>query len=270
MVHNKLNEIRNKVMQQNPLIHCITNPISINQCANALLAVGASPIMAEHPLEVSEITQTAGALLLNMGNITDVRMQSMEISANTAKINNIPFVIDTVGISCSVLRRKFANDIIEKYTPTLIKGNYSEITALYNTEYKSVGVDAHQKDENAVLQAAKAVAQKYGTIVLASGKKDIITDGKIAVFISNGTPRLASITGTGCMQGALCAAYLSAERSIWGCACGCAVMGIIGQKAESVNGSGSFLVKLMDELSLLDSSDIEKYLFMEVKSFEKA
>ncbi|MBP1553351.1 MAG: hydroxyethylthiazole kinase, partial [Oscillospiraceae bacterium] len=144
MIH-QINEIRKKTVDKNPLIHCITNPISINQCANGVLGVGARPMMAEHPLEVAEITQTADALVLNIANITDARMQSAKISAQTAQNNNIPFITDAVGVSCSALRRKFVNDFLESFTPTAIKGNYSEIYALFNDSYNSAGVDA---DEN--------------------------------------------------------------------------------------------------------------------------
>ena len=119
-------------MDKNPLIHCITNPISINQCANGVLAVGAIPIMAEHPLEAAEITQAADALVLNLANITDVRMQSMKISAQTAQKNNIPFIIDAVGVACSALRRNFVNGFLKEFKPAAIKGNYSEIYALYD------------------------------------------------------------------------------------------------------------------------------------------
>ena len=139
------NEIVNSVREKKPLVHCITNPISINQCANAVLAVGAKPIMAEHPKEVEEITNVADALVLNLGNITDARMESMLISAKTASENNIPFVVDAVGISCSALRRDYIKRII-KYKPKVIKGNYSEIKALYDSEYKSAGVDADFED----------------------------------------------------------------------------------------------------------------------------
>ena len=104
----KLNEVCGAVREKRPLIHCITNPISINQCANAILAAGARPIMAEHPAEVKEITETADALMLNLGSITDARMQSMEISLRAATEKGIPVVLDVVGTACSTLRREFA------------------------------------------------------------------------------------------------------------------------------------------------------------------
>ena len=101
------------VREKQPLIHCITNPISINQCANAILAIGARPIMAEHPLEVQEITETAAALMLNLGNITDARMLSMKTSHLAAKGKNIPVILDAVGIACSRLRRDYIAELLE-------------------------------------------------------------------------------------------------------------------------------------------------------------
>ena len=138
MIHS----IRSKVKECHPLIHCITNPISIHQCANAILAVGARPMMAEHPKEVREITESADALLLNLGNITDARMESMMISTKAAKQKGIPIVLDAVGVACSTLRRSFARELLKTVSPTVIKGNYSEISALYHEKYHSVGVDA--------------------------------------------------------------------------------------------------------------------------------
>ena len=123
-------DIRGAVRERSSLIHCITNPISINQCANAILAVGGRPIMAEHPREVSEITATAGALMLNLGNITDVRMAAMRLSARTAAEHGTPILLDAVGVACSRLRRDYACCLMEAVTPAVIKGNYSEINAL--------------------------------------------------------------------------------------------------------------------------------------------
>lgn len=266
----QINTIRKSVKIQNPLVHCITNPISINQCANAVLAVGARPMMAEHPDEVGDITATANSLVLNLGNITDARMKSMLISAEIADKNNIPFVIDLVGIACSELRRNFATKLLKNNVPTVIKGNYSEINALYNLEYKSAGVDAENLETEYISRVAVKLAQKYGTVVLASGKTDIITDGKKLVYINNGTPVLAEITGTGCMLGMLCGCYLSVCNNIYGAITACSVLGICGELAETDKGNGSFAVNLMDNISVLTDADIEKYLKTEEMKVEKA
>lgn len=293
MIHS----IQSKVKECHPLIHCITNPISIHQCANAILAVGARPMMAEHPKEVREITQSADALLLNLGNITDARMESMLISAKAAKQKGIPVVLDAVGVACSTLRRRFARELLKTVSPTVIKGNYSEINALYHEEYHSAGVDADASLEQAfVSRTAIALAGNYRAVILASGEADIITDGKRLVYGYNGTPQLATVTGTGCMLGALCAAYLSgavkadtmrqsqigitstmdagrnsATKNVVAMDAvitACTVLGICGKLSETGQGSGSFMTNLMNILSILKDADIEKYLAMEEKTIE--
>ena len=256
------------VREHQPLIHCITNPISINQCANAILAVGGRPIMAEHPMEVAEITRTAKALMVNLGNITDARMESIRIGAKTATENGIPILLDAVGIACSRLRRSYVHEFLSSITPTVIKGNYSEVHALYQDSYRSTGVDAEDLDISAVSNAAVALARERNTIILASGKVDIVTDGKQMIHIHNGTPQLSTITGTGCMLGALCATYLSANISLEAVITASALLGIAGEKAKTEQGSGTFYVNLMDALSTLTAENISKNIKMEEISLE--
>lgn len=266
----KLHEIREAVRHKQPLIHCITNPISINQCANGILAIGARPMMAEHPKEVREITETAGALMLNLGNITDARMESMKISMLTAKEKNIPVMLDAVGIACSKLRRDYIAELLEIGIPTVIKGNYSEIFALYHDAYRSSGVDADASiNAESSSHAAAELARKYHTTILASGKTDIVTDGTRIVHVKNGTPQLSAVTGTGCLLGALCGAYLAVCADMNAAATACVVLGVCGQIAETPKGSGSFMVNLMDALSTLTDAQLEQYVMTEEQQYEK-
>ena len=266
----KINNTRKKTAMKKPLVHCITNPISINMCANGLLAVGAKPIMAEHPLEVAEITNTADALILNLGNITDARVKSIKISAETAQKHNIPFIIDAVGIACSQLRRDLIKELLMKFRPTAIKGNYSEIFALYDDFYATSGVDADETlSVEKISNISLRLARKYNTMILASGETDIVTDGELIAYIHNGTPQLAQLTGTGCLLGVLCGCYLSVEQSINSLITGCVVLGACGQLSEIQKGNGSFMVSLMDNLSIVSDTQIEKLLDIEVKSYEK-
>ncbi|MBR5312439.1 MAG: hydroxyethylthiazole kinase [Clostridia bacterium] len=266
----KIHEIRAAVHSSRPLIHCITNPISIAQCANAVLAVGARPIMAEHPLEVREITASAQAIVLNLGNITDVRMESMRISLTTALENKIPTAVDAVGTACSSLRCDFLTDLLKTGSPAIIKGNYSEIAALYQTDYRSSGVDADGSlDTKTVSRIAGALAEKYRCTILASGKTDIVTDGKRLVHLHNGTAQLSSVTGTGCMLGALCGTYLSETDGLDAAVCACTVLGICGQLAQTDRGNGSFMVNLLDALSTLTSEQTETMIRMEERNFEE-
>lgn len=270
MKERLINQIRKKTKEKSPLVHCITNPISINQCANGVLATGAKPMMAEHPGEVAEITQTAGALVLNLGNITDIRMQSAKISAQVAQDNNIPFVIDAVGTACSQLRRNFMSVFLKEFRPSAIKGNYSEIYALYDENYTSAGVDADTAlTPEAVSRTAVRLAQRYNTIVLASGKTDIVTDGKTVVYVNNGVAQLSQITGTGCLLGVLCGCYMSVDNSVYAVVTACAVLGICGELSETDKGNGSFFVNLMDNLSALKDEQVEQLLKIEVEEYEK-
>lgn len=263
------NEIRRSVKERAPLIHCITNPISITRCADVILAAGARPMMAEHPREAAIITRTAGAVMLNLGNFTDVRGESMLISARTAKENGIPFLLDVCGSACLPSRREYAIALIGESVPAVIKGNYSEINALCDSGYSSSGVDADPSLGTAEAgNAAVMLARRYRTVVLASGSTDIVTDGTRLIRIRNGTPQLASVTGTGCMQGALCAAYLSSGKAVEAAAAACTVFGICGQLAATEKGSGSFFTGLMDALSTITDDITDKYTDTEETALE--
>lgn len=258
--------MENKFIHTKSLIHCITNPISINQCANAVLAVGAKPIMAEHPKEAKEITKTADALMLNIGNITDARMEAMPVSLGVAKEKNIPVVLDIVGCACSTLRRSFVTELLQVCVPTVIKGNYSEIFALYNEKYYSSGVDADNSlDAENAEKAAIFLAKKHQTIILATGKKDIATDGKRIVYVNNGTEQLSSVTGTGCMLGALCAAFMTLLPPMEAVISACVYMGVCGEMAKTDSGNSSFMLNLIDKLSTLDKEEIFKHMNLEEK-----
>ena len=233
------------------LIHCITNPISINQTANAVLALGAKPIMAEHPLEAGEITATASALLLNLGNISDVRMESMKISLKAANVRGIPVVLDAVGAACSKLRRDYVKELLSEGRFTVIKGNYSEILAISDDGYSDVGVDA-QKDigEDHLKQALIRIANGTGAAVLATGKTDLIGSEGSITEVKGGTEMMASVTGTGCMLGAVIATYLARKNSLQSVTDACAFFKRCGEEAErSGSGSGSFMTGLLDAMS---------------------
>lgn len=265
----KIKKILKDVKEQKPLIHCITNPISINACANVILSLGAKPIMAEHKSEASEITRTADSLLLNIGNITDMRKKSIKISAVTAKKCGIPFVFDAVGVACSRMRLNFSKKLLRKAKPSVIKGNYSEIMALSDSLYKSSGVDADKNITlNDIKKAASDLAEKYGCVILASGKTDLVTDGKKITYIKNGCEKMSEITGTGCMLGCVSATFLSVSDAYFSTVAACSVFGICGEMAKE-NGNASFFMELLDNLSLIKDEDIEKYLNAEEEDFEK-
>lgn len=273
---SQLEPILTYIQQEAPLIHCITNPISINDCANILLAIGARPIMAEHPEEVAEITAIAKGLALNLGNITDARMASMKISAGAAKDKGIPFVLDLVGLSCSRLRQKYAKELLQIAVPDIIKGNISELRTLLGLPTTpGMGVEAGQKEmvtrENALEYARifQKQAREYRTLLLATGPIDLVVSSEEAYIIANGSNALASITGTGCMNNVLAGACLAGVHGISSQATNntlaailsCLLLGIAGENIQDIylnQGPGSFHYSLMDSISKLTSHTIAK------------
>lgn len=254
-----------------PLIHCITNPISINDCANAVLAVGGRPIMAEHPGEAEEITAVSQALALNLGNITDARMRSMKLSGKTAQRLSIPCVLDAVGAACSGLRLQYARECLQAFHPSIVKGNCSELKALCGEESHSIGVDAGAADavtpetRGDYVSLFSHFSEEFGCVVFCTGKEDLIVDGmgKKAVSIENGCENLSWITGTGCMVNALTAAYCAEAPPFEACVLAAAVMGIAGEQAAEKageKGPGSFRAALLDALFSLKEEELASKL----------
>ncbi len=265
LIISKLLQIRQSVKFKKPLIHYITNPISINDCANMILAVGAKPIMAEHPLEVSEITAVSKSLGVNLGNITDNKMKSMLISGKISYEKKIPQVIDLVGVGCSKLRLDYAKKFISECHPNVIKGNMSEIKAIYGIKSSAKGIDVgacdiitkQNFDEN--IEMIKRLSMETGSVVAATGVVDIISNGTYTYIISNGCEMLSMITGTGCMLTGLIASYISSENILDGTVLAVALMGICGELSQHAKGTGSFRNELTDNMfSISDDIIIKK------------
>ena len=234
---------------KNHLIHCITNPISMNQCANAILSLGARPIMADHPDEVTEITGTASSLLLNLGNITDARITSMRLSLKEANRTGIPVTLDAVGVACSSLRKTLAKLLMTFGRFTVIKGNYSEIMALYDDTYKAAGVDAKDGiDIEHIKTAALELSKANNAIVVATGKTDLIASAGEITAVEGGVPQMSQVTGTGCMLGAIIATYLSERNDAQNVIEACRFFKRCGEKAQTDKGNGTFMVNLMDAI----------------------
>ena len=299
-MRQRILQLRKRIKEEKPLIHCITNPISIHDCANVVLAVGARPIMAEHPAEVTDITASAGALMLNLGNITDARIESMKRSMRTAMENKIPVLLDLVGVACSDLRLDLARELLSIGHPAVLKGNMSELLAVSGLPSHAIGIDAGAQDaltaENmeTVSEVLRAFSRSNQAIVLATGKQDFVTDGERVVLVQNGSAALSGITGTGCMVGALTAAFLTGcedniakemtasieagvrsgvEMELNGksgnylaaAVLGTALMGIAGEEAEKISrGPGSFQVNLLDEIYGLSDRQLLNLLKIEM------
>lgn len=259
---NKLISIKNKVVIDKPLIHCITNHITINDCANVVLSLGGKPIMAEHCEECADITASAKALAVNLGNISDNRMKSIMISGKVAYEKKIPSIIDIVGVSCSKLRLNFARDFIEKFKPSVIKGNMSEIKAIFGLNTKSEGVDVNDEDAttkntiNNNINIVRKLAIKTNSVIVATGAMDIISNGNETYIIENGCEELSRITGTGCMLNVIIATYISTNDIINAAILGTVVMGISGELSKNAKGTASFKIELLDNISTIKEEDI--------------
>ena len=260
----KIAVLGEQIRQHRPLVHCITNPIAIHDSANIVLAAGGRPIMAEHPQEVEEIVRTAQVLVLNLGNITDVRMSSMKKAFQEALKNRVPTVLDLVGIQCSSLRLHYAKELLEIGSPTVLKGNMSEMRKLAGLSTYGTGVDAGERDrfseenEKEILPAFYRLSEEYRSVLLVTGQEDL----------TNGDAMLGTITGTGCMLGALCGTYLTEAAESRGQAvlAAAAVMGIAGELgAENSRGPGSFQIAFLDALYDLQEEEIRNRLRLREK-----
>lgn len=229
-----------------PLIHCITNHVTSGRTADMLLAAGASPIMADSPEESAEVTSAAAALLLNLGTPTPERILAMRLSGAQAERRGIPIIFDPVGAPCSAFRRKSCLDIVGGIRLSAVRGNLSEMAFLAGFTANERGVDSEESGISPI-EAANAAAKRLGCVCAVTGAEDVISDGRQAAVIRNGTPLLKRVTGAGCMTSALCAAFSAVSGAFVGAAAGNAFMSVCGEiAAERSSGAGSFYTELFN------------------------
>ena len=242
------------VRTQSPLVHNITNYVVMNNSANALLAIGASPVMAHWVSEMEEMTVIAGALVLNIGTLDDKWIDGMLIAGNAAMRRGTPIVLDPVGVGATSQRTEAAMKIIEHCRPTIIRGNASEIMALVDASVKSKGVDSSASSDDA-LESAKRLAVDTGAVVVISGATDYITNGTDVYTVEGGSPIMTTVTGMGCTSTAIVGAFAAAvEDPMIAATAAMAVMSLAGERAaEYSRGNGSMQVNFLDELYNLRS-----------------
>ena len=262
MDHSWIEQIKRQLEQiraKKPLVHNITNYVVMNTTANALLAVGASPVMAHAEEEVEEMAGMAGALVLNIGTLSNPWIRAMHLAAAAAKKKGIPIVLDPVGAGATALRTNTARLLMSTYKPAVVRGNASEILALTGESYHARGVDSRHTVDQA-RSAATHLALEHGITVAVTGAEDFVTDGRRSGRIRNGHPLMARITGTGCSASALTGAFCAVESDSFAAAIGALVVfGIAGQLAARTNpGPGTFQVQLLDALDEITGSHIEK------------
>ena len=247
-----------EVRRRPPLVHNITNYVVMNYTANALLALGASPVMAHAIEEVEEMAGLADALVLNLGTLSPPWIESMLAAARVAARRGLPVVLDPVGAGATRLRTNTAHRLLETRSITVVRANASEVRALAGQFTRVRGVDAADPVESA-RDAALKLSGQYQVVVAMTGPEDYITDGRRAIGVANGHPLMARVSGTGCVASALTGAFCARSPDAWTAAAGSLlVLGLAGELAAQANPRpGTYAVGLLDSLDEINA-DIVK------------
>lgn len=247
------------VRDKRPLVHNITNFVVMNFTANALLAMGASPVMAHAAGEVEEMVSLAGALVLNIGTLTEEWVESMIRAGRKAFACKIPVVLDPVGSGATTLRTRSARRIIAEARPTVVRGNASEVLSLTDASSRTRGVDsAHSV--GAATAAARSLALELGATLAITGPEDLVTDGTRVIRITNGHPLMARVTGTGCAATVIIGAFLAVDPDpVSATATALAYFGLAGEvAARHAAAPGSFMIQMLDALYTITPEQLEE------------
>lgn len=270
-------EILKNVREKKPLIHCITNYVTVNDCANILLACGGSPIMADDCGEAAEITSICNGLNINIGTLNERTIKAMYLAGERANELNHTVLLDPVGAGASGLRTETALGLMEEVKFTCIRGNISEIKTLINGCGTTKGVDADisdkvcEKNLDETVCAAKKFARDTGAVIIITGATDIVADGEKAFCIRNGHPMMSSITGTGCQLSAITAAFAAAnaDNVLTAAAAAVCAMGYCGEKAmqrmSEDDGNSSYRNYIIDAMYRLTPEELEKGAKYEIR-----
>lgn len=266
MIKNVVENVR----KTTPLVHCITNYVTVNDCANVLLACGGSPIMADDESEVEEITSICSALDINIGTLNERTIKSMIKAGKKANQVLHPVILDPVGAGASTLRTNTTFELLKEVKFAVIRGNISEIKTVYAGSGTTKGVDADLADvvteENLeeTVAFAKKLSEQTGAVIAITGAIDIVADSKKAYSVYNGHPFMSKVSGTGCMLSAMLGAFVSANNdsvteSVLACV---ATMGYAGELAydkmvKNVAGTASFKSYIIDEISNMTGEKLE-------------
>lgn len=272
-----LKEMLANVRSQAPLIHNITNYVTVNDCANILLACGASPIMADDIGEVEEITSLCGGLNINIGTLDQRRIPAMLAAGKKADRLGHPIVLDPVGAGASAMRTDTARMLLEEIRFTVIRGNVSEIKALASGVGNTKGVDADLVDRvteenlDRWVLFAKRFAKKSGAVIAMTGRIDIVAGPDTAYCIRNGHAAMGKVTGTGCQLSAMTAAYVTANpgQALTAAAAAVCAMGLCGEIARDrmtpADGNASYRNYIIDAVDHLTPEALERGAKYEVR-----
>uniref|UniRef100_A0A7J3ZLR4 Hydroxyethylthiazole kinase n=1 Tax=Fervidicoccus fontis TaxID=683846 RepID=A0A7J3ZLR4_9CREN len=247
--------------KKRPLVQNITNFVVMNTTANALLAVGASPVMAHAVDELEDMLKLADALVVNIGTLDEHWIRSMEEAVRVAASMGKPVVLDPVGAGATRLRTKTALRLLEAGRISVLRGNFGEVSALLGGHGVTRGVDSTVYDGERARELAERASREFGTAVAVTGPVDYVSDSRETYAVENGHPMLGRVTGTGCIATALIGAFLAVETPLKAAVGALAVFGIAAEKAfEEAPYPGSFHTKLYDWLYKIDSSILERYV----------
>ena len=268
-------EIFRQVQEKRPLVQCITNFVTVNDCANIILAAGGSPSMAHDIREAAEAVTMAQGLVCNLGAIGDT--DAMEAAGKEANRRGIPVIFDPVAAGGTSLRREEAARLMRAVHFSVIRGNASEILFLAGEQSSGSGVDAGMFDEiteenlSAAIGLVKGLAEKTGSVIAVSGRLDLISDSRRTAVLRNGSPVMARITGSGCMLTALTGAFCGAcQKDCFTAAfAASAVMGVCGELADAKRlergtGNASFRNDLIDAVFTLTEKQFREEINYEI------
>lgn len=256
---NIIHEIRNK----KPLIHHMTNYVTVNDCANITLAIGAAPVMADAIEEAEDMVSIASAFVINIGTLNATKIKSMVAAGKKANELHVPVIFDPVGCGATPYRLEMARMLMRDVHMAVIRGNISEIMALIGESVHMKGVDAGEEKVNDEEDILKKAAKEWKTILAVTGEVDKITDGRRMTYIKNGCKEMARITGTGCMCTSLVASFVGAMKECPYDATVEAVMtmGLAGELAWKENGNkglGHFHMGILDEIGNMTLETLER------------
>jgi hydroxyethylthiazole kinase len=243
--------------ERKPLIHQITNYVVMNETANATLALGALPVMAHAPEEVEEMASVAGALVLNIGTLSQHWIEAMLLAGKAANAAGAPVVLDPVGAGATRFRTETARRILDEVDVAVVRGNAAEVATLAGREAEIRGVESM---ESGGAELASAAAQVLGCVASVTGPVDHVSDGERTFAVSNGDPLLATVSGTGCMSSAVTGSFLAvrANAPLEGATEALIAFGVAGEDAaREAKGPGTFHAALYDALYALDPDTLD-------------
>jgi hydroxyethylthiazole kinase len=253
-------DILGRVRVKRPLIHHITNYVTVNDCANITLCAGGAPVMADAQEEVAEMAAVSGALVLNIGTLNPSLIESMLIAGAAANKHDIPIILDPVGAGATRYRTESAHRLLDELDVSIVKGNAGEIGVLAGAQGVVKGVDSEGLKGDPI-EIAREYAKAEGLTVVISGETDIVTNGSRTLLVKNGDPMMGMICGTGCMATSVVGTFAAvAKDPIMASAGALAAFGIAGEKAaEKFGRPGAFKIALFDELAALGLMELEQY-----------